>query len=204
MTTLMRPLSLLGIVISMIVWVNVSVTQALPQQAPKDVIEELWGMAVRGELLTPKGWKRAGDYFTDPTPWTTNMTVVVMSNDYGFDESSISGGTAKAVMTCSELGKIDANLRYTPLPPKQSFKSGRGYDLVAVPAHTLVLVPGTKKPEERVNPNVTYWKVKGSPGDPWTTVNTAIRYVLEMREKATDPAIKKNADQTIAKLLRLH
>ena len=60
----------------MIVWVNVSATQALPQQAPKDVIEELWGMAVRGGLLTPKGWKRAGDYFTDPTPWTTNMTVV--------------------------------------------------------------------------------------------------------------------------------
>jgi hypothetical protein len=51
---------------------------------------------------------------------------------------------------------------------------------------------------------VTYWKVKGSPGDPWTTVNTAIRYALEMREKATHPAIKKNADQTIAKLLRLH
>jgi hypothetical protein len=161
-------------------------------------------MAVRGGLLTPKGWKRAGGYFTDPTPWTTNMTVVVMSNDYGFDESSISGGTAKAGMTCNELGKIDANLRYTPLPPKQSFKSGRGYDLVAVPAHTLVSVPGTNKPEERVNTNVTYWKVKGSPGDPWTTVNTAIRYVLEMREKATDPAIKKNADQTIAKLLRLH
>jgi hypothetical protein len=107
-------------------------------------------------------------------------------------------------MMCSELGKIDANLRYTPLPPKQSFKSGRGYDLVAVPAHTLVSVPGTKKPEEKVNTNVTYWKVKGSPHNPWTTVNTAIRYVLEMREKATDPAIKKNADQTIAKLLRLH
>jgi len=164
MTTSMRPLSILGIVISMIVWVNVSITQSLPfpQQAPKGVIEELWGMAVRGGLLTPKGWNRAGDYFTDPTPWTTNMTVVVMSNDYGFDESSISGGTAKALMMCSELGKIDANLRYTPLPPKQSFKSGRGYDLVAVPAHTLVFVPGTKKPEEKVNTNVTYWKVKES------------------------------------------
>ena len=51
----------------MIVWVNVSVTQSLPlpQQGPKDVIEELWGMAVRGGLLTPKGWKRAGAYFAD-------------------------------------------------------------------------------------------------------------------------------------------
>jgi hypothetical protein len=176
----------------------------LPQQTPKEVIEELWGMAVRGGLLTPKGWNRAGDYFTDPTPWTTNMTVVVMSNDYGFDESSISGGTAKAAMMCTELGQIDANLRYTPLPPRQSFKSGIGYDLVAVPAHTLISVPGTKKPEEKVSANVTYWKVKGSPGNPWTTVNTAIRYVLQMREKAADPAIKKNADQTIAKLLRLN
>jgi hypothetical protein len=35
-------------------------------------------------------------------------------------------------------------------------------------------------------------------------VNTAIRYVLEKREKATDPVIRKNADETLARLLKLH
>jgi hypothetical protein len=202
----MRPLSILGMVISMIVWVNVSVTQSLPTPLtpPKDVIEDLWGKAVRGELLTPEGWKRASYNYADRTPWTGNKVVVVMSNDYAFDHASINGNAAKAAVTCDQLGRLDSALRYTPLPPEPYFKTGLGYDLVVVASHILVSAPGEKKAEEKVNPKVTYWKIQGSPGPPWTTVNTAIRYVLEMREKATDPAIKNNADQTIAKLLRLH
>jgi hypothetical protein len=49
-----------------------------------------------------------------------------------------------------------------------------------------------------------FWQIQGSPGLPWTTVNTAIRYVLEMRDKTSDPAIKKNTDQTLAELMKLH
>jgi hypothetical protein len=203
---IMRPVSIIGMVVCIAVWTPVLMAQSLPlpRETPQEVIEELWGMAVRGELLTPKGWNRAGDYFTSPTPWTTNRTIVVMSNDYGFDDSSISDGTARAAMMCDELGQIDADLRYTSLPPKPTYKSGLGYDLVAVPAHTLVSIPGAKKPEEEVNSNVTHWKVKGSPGNPWTTVNTAVRYVLEARERTRDPVIRKNADRTLAALLKLH
>jgi hypothetical protein len=35
----------------------------------------------------------------------------------------------------------------------------------------------------------------------WTTVNTAIRFVLEKRGKTTDPVIRENADRTIKVLL---
>jgi hypothetical protein len=35
-------------------------------------------------------------------------------------------------------------------------------------------------------------------------VNAAIRYVLEMRNKTNDPIIKKNADETLAILLKMH
>jgi hypothetical protein len=190
----------------MIIWSNLVVAQSpsVPEKQPKEVIEDLWSMAVRGELLTPKGWNRASEYYTIPTPWTGNKRVVVVSNDYAFDHASIDGGAAKAVVTCEQLGEIDSALRYTSLPPKPYFKSGLGYELVAVPAHTLVYGPSGNKAEEKVNPKVTYWQIKGSPGNPWTSVNTAIRYVLEMREKTTDPAIKKNADRTLTTLLKLH
>jgi hypothetical protein len=46
------------------------------------------------------------------------------------------------------------------------------------------------------------WQIEGPQGAPWTTVNTAIRYVLEMRAKAKDPQIKRNADDTIGQLLK--
>jgi hypothetical protein len=58
------------------------------------------------------------------------------------------------------------------------------------------------KGEER--PGSVEWQIREPMGLPWTTVNTAIRYVLEKREKATDSAIRKNADETIARLLKWH
>jgi hypothetical protein len=56
--------------------------------------------------------------------------------------------------------------------------------------------------DERTGPEE--WQIREPPGLPWTTVNTAVRYVLERREKSNDPVIKKNADKTLAWLLKLH
>jgi hypothetical protein len=38
----------------------------------------------------------------------------------------------------------------------------------------------------------------------WTTVNGAIRYILEMRERTADPALKANAEKTLDTLMQLH
>jgi hypothetical protein len=48
------------------------------------------------------------------------------------------------------------------------------------------------------------WRIQSPQGPRWITVNTAIRYVLETRDNVQDPAIKKNADLTLAKLLHFH
>jgi len=42
-----------------------------------------------------------------------------------------------------------------------------------------------------------------SPSEQWITVSTAIRYVTEMRDKTSDPAMKQNANATLAKLKSL-
>jgi hypothetical protein len=39
---------------------------------------------------------------------------------------------------------------------------------------------------------------------PATLLNTAVRYVLERRERSKDPVIIKNADETLSHLLKLH
>jgi hypothetical protein len=48
------------------------------------------------------------------------------------------------------------------------------------------------------------WQIQEPADPPWTMVNTAIRYVLEKRKKAIDPAIRKNTDETLRRLLKLH
>jgi hypothetical protein len=204
-TVKLKRWSLIGTLIPLILSGSVIIAQTLPtpKNSPRNVIEALWKMAARGDLLTQDGWKRAEDYYTVLIPWTGNKTVLIVSNEYGFDDASVRGTKANAVVTCEQLGQLDSALRYTPAPPSPYFKSGWGYDLVTVPGHML-FIGSNGRQEDKVNPKVTYWKIKGSQGMPWTTVNTAIRYVLEMRNKTFDPAIRKNADDTIAKLLKIH
>jgi hypothetical protein len=48
------------------------------------------------------------------------------------------------------------------------------------------------------------WKIEGPLPEPLVTVDKAIRYLTELRDKSPDPVIKKNADHTLAKLKSLH
>lgn len=62
--------------------------------------------------------------------------------------------------------------------------------------------PRGGSPKEETGPE--RWLIDGSDTTEWTTVEAAIRYVTEMRDHATDPLIKKNADRTLAMLNRIH
>jgi hypothetical protein len=105
----------------------------------------------------------------------------------------------------ADAGQIDTDLRYIPAKPTKYFKTGFEYWLVVAPE------PSKGSNEERNTVDKEKlgpprWQIKGSPNIflemPWTTVNTAIRYVLEVRSKTTDPVVKKNADNTLTALLR--
>jgi len=48
------------------------------------------------------------------------------------------------------------------------------------------------------------WRISGPLRQPQISIGTAIRYVTEMRDKATHAVVRKNADQTLAKLKALH
>lgn len=169
-----------------------------------EVVDEVWRMATRGEFLTPEGWSKACGFFTNPTPFPGNKVFLVVSNDWGasYDDKSKDDSTDVEV-GYFDRGTIDSALRYTPPLKTEFVKTGILYHLVAVPAYSMMYGPDGKLVEK--NPiGSRFWQIQGSTGPPWTTVNTAIRYVLEMREQTTNPAIKQNADQTLAELLRLH
>ncbi|MBZ5719772.1 MAG: hypothetical protein LAO03_05270 [Acidobacteriia bacterium] len=170
-----------------------------------EVVDEVWRMATQGELLTPEGWRQACGFYTNPTPFSGNKMILVMSNDWGPSyEDTLKGDSTDVEMGYVDMGKIDFALHYTPPPKTEFVKTGFLYHLVTVPAYLMMYGPDGKTLVEKKPVGYRVWQIQGSPGLPWTTVNTAIRYVLEMRNKTTDPAIKNNADQTIAKLLKMH
>jgi len=174
-------------------------------RTPRGIVDEVWRMATQGQLLTPQGWHIAGGFFTEPKPFPANEKILVVSNEWGpAYQTSSDGDSAEVTLDYFDAGTIDAKLCYHP-PPKNDFvKTAFGYTLVTVPSYLMIYGSDGKTLVEKRPTGSRVWIIKGAQGQPVTTVNTAIRYVLEMQEKTTDPVIKKNADQTLAQLLRLH
>jgi len=170
-----------------------------PESTPKETVEQLWSAAVRGDLLTTSGWTRASSVFTKPTASPGNDVILVVSNIYGVTWVSVEGESAKVQVECGNLGRIDSRLRFTREPPTKAYATAWEYHLISSPKYSVTL------PDGRPNPsNIVVWRIDGSPPrPPWTTVNTAIRYVLEQKAKTTDAAVKVNADETIKALLAL-
>jgi hypothetical protein len=48
------------------------------------------------------------------------------------------------------------------------------------------------------------WKISGLLRQPQISIDTGTRYLTETRDKATDPAINRNPDQTLPKLMSPH
>jgi|SRR5215813_3895633 len=168
--------------------------------SPDKVVERLWSMATAGELLTPAGWKNARSFFEHPLP-SPHKTFVVVSNSYGVTPAAVQGNTAKLMVWCENVGTVDSQLRFTPAPPAPAYKGGYGYTLVFSPKTVQMFGPDGKTPIEE-GKGTPEWKIDASPLELFTTVNTAVRYVLEQRERTTDPSVKANADKTLRALLK--
>lgn len=171
----------------------------------KEVVDRLWKEATEGELLSRDGWNRASRFFVKQGNFPENTPVRIVSNNWAVGRFSVDNDTAEVDVEYWDAEMLDPSLRYSPPPRTGFYKTAEVFHLVFRPTHWTMFKSDRKTiigKEERIGP--TEWQIKEPPGLPWTTVNTAIRYVLEKREKATDPVIKHNADETIPKLLKLH
>jgi hypothetical protein len=173
----------------------------LGPDSPRDVVDQVWKRATEGELLRADGWSHASQFYLQHDDFPVNSPVRIVSNYWGVEHSSVSNNTAEVDLAYTDAGTVDASLKYSPPPRAKYCKTGLIFRLVFAPTHrTMIKSDGTR--EER--PSYPDWQIKEPIGLPWTTVNTAIRYVLEKREKTTDPVIRKNADETLARLLKWH
>jgi hypothetical protein len=172
-------------------------------KSPTEVIDEMWRLATQGVLLTQDGWSKLDALFTKPIPFPADKKILVVSNDWGpAYDYKLGDPHADVAVGYVDMGKIDSGLRYIPPKKTEFVKTAFLYHLSAVTAYSTMYASDGKPEKTPVGSRA--WKIEGSPDAPWTTVNTAVRYVLEMRMKTTDPTKKKNADETISKLLRLN
>lgn len=151
--------------------------------SPKAVVEQLMRMTENGALLTPDGWKQAGVLFARPSKHPHGSSVSVISG-YFVKRGSVDDQHAEVPVVIENAGRIDASLRFVS-PDSRQFKPTTTYHLVRI----------GQSPEQ--------WKIADAQGEAWTGVDGAIKYVTEMRAKAADPVVRKNADATLEMLKQL-
>lgn len=195
--------------------------QLFPPTPPADIVDQLWTMATTGELLTTEGIRKASSLYASPGPLQKSGAFDVVSNFWGqawVDKDRTTSTTAEVILEyLGPAGSVDSKLRYTPPPPSRAIKFGMIYRLTLAPTHTTQQIlkrsgsvkqkNGYVAPTWKVVGTKTIegdpaWRIDGPQQKPFATINTAIRYVLEMRSITKDPVIKQNADKTLRILLR--
>ena len=135
-----------------------------------------------GALLTPEGWEKAAALFKSATPYPASGEILIKSTGGTFGETWARDNKAEVQEKWTDLfGTIDSDLRYRP--PNRD-------------ASAMIFVYRLTD----VNQN---WKFDAIMNQRITTPERALGYVTEMRDKATDPAIKANGDKTIAVLKKM-
>jgi hypothetical protein len=152
-----------------------------------------------GDLLTAAGWKRASELFEKSNPYPPSGDIYVVSTDGVVGEDWVKADRAQVETKWDDnYGTIDSALRYKPPSPSGRIAMAQMFSLVlthAQPAGSGNSTPLTEPAAE--------WKFEGDLRIRSTTVPAAIKYVKRMRDRSTDPAIRKNAARTIAALKRL-
>lgn len=128
------------------------------------------------------------------------VAVISGKIKYSVDERWVKGNQAEIANECVELGRIDDVLHFTPTN-LASDKKDVVHHLVLTDKHWEI---GSDGVTEKEVGGPLAWRIENPEPLLWITVNTAIRYVKEARERTADPTLKKNADQTLAQLKKLH
>jgi len=162
------------------------------QQQPEDILSQFAQMQMDGAGLASGGSSELGIFLVHPAQWRQDKIGV--ARGFGVRRTSFAVNKAEAYVQYEALGEIDLRLRF----------SGSGASGTAVRQNYKLIfdndyssVPNTSNdPYARIGPS--RWRIDGAPDEQWVSIATAIKYVTQMRDLTPDPAIRANADKTLA------
>jgi hypothetical protein len=181
MKNIVFSVALLGLLIS-------SPLSADEAKTPKAVVNEFVNMGLTGKRLTAEGSREAARLLVAPSSW---KNIFVVSDDYDTVERAISNAKTEVDIDFHRFyGELDPSLRFEDAPGRSPagalLKNGLTAKFMIVTNHS--------------NGEPAEWKIESLPPGLYIDVRNAVRYVTEMRDKATDPVIKKNAETTLGVL----
>ncbi len=206
----MHRLLLFATVLCLGIFVACAHAPAQAQKSPKEVVEQFYKMETQGRWLGPERWDELQDLLTDISPWFPNAAVSVLKSYEVHDARKDIGAGGmvdyQVEVDLFEWGSIDSYLNFTRARGSSGKSTAVGEPVEQRTYETLVLrdrfVQRSLSGKEEEKRGMLGWRMALF-ASPKIDVNTAIRWVAEMRDKSNDPAIKYNADKTLAILKSL-
>src|ERR1700723_776630 len=162
------------------------------QQTPVAVLAQFAALQTEGRALTRDGVKQFETFFVRQPIWQQGTIHIVKS--YSIEDVSFLGNKGNIYLDYLPVGDLDSSMRFTPKSSPDT-KVRQAYTLVLQAAPTLPLRTEIASPLPAGPPT---WKIESSSLEQWITVNAAVRYVTATRDASSDPAIKMNANATLA------
>jgi len=172
-------------------------------KSPKEVLELYRKVDSAGGRLTPSGWREAADFFVRPSLPPQDMAMTVMTGER-VTGVKVTDNRAELWILFSGEGRIDSRGRFTrTIAPGLNGPAAieQQYFLILTETHWEL---GASREAPRQVKGPLEWRIETFESEPRITVEAAIHYLRELRDSATDPQVKRNADHSIATLKHLH
>src|SRR5262249_53519020 len=147
-------------------------------EMPESIISQFIQMQMDGAGLTG----------SDPSlnmfvvhPAQTKSEKIGVAKAFAVKRTSLAVNKADAYVQYTVIAELDSQLRFTPIANGNLVR--QDYKLVFDNKYP----PGTGGPYDGIGPS--RWRIEEAPAEQWISVNAAIRYVTQMRDATTDPAI---------------
>jgi hypothetical protein len=172
--------------------------QANAGMGPREVVERFVQMDLDGKLLTNADNEEASELLYSPYPYSQDRAMIVVDH-YELRGPSRQGNSTTFSIDFHEWGRLNSSLAFSQEEGDIAGKPVRVREYVHVARTTLhnELGPNGHMTTVKGSPS---WRIEAIPSGSHISIETAIRYVKEMREKTIDPATKENAGKTIATL----
>jgi len=172
-------------------------------ESPKEVAEQFYRRETDGRWLSPERWDELQDFVTEVPPWPASGPISVIRNyKVGDARKDIGpkGDVDQVEVDFFEWGSINSFLNFTrargprgEIMPADEPVECRTYDNLFLTHRSVI----RRLPREEKKTGALRWRL-GQVGLQRASVDAALRWVADVRDKSNDPLIKYNAGRTIA------
>lgn len=171
-----------------------------PQKSPREAVEQFYKLETQGRWLGPEHWDELQNIQIRLEPWSAPESISVVKTYQVVDcEKDGRCGRDQVEVDFYEWGSINPFLNFVAARDSKGNKSANGEPVEQRTYQTLYFSDSfVSESGDEEKKGSLRWRSTVSLTLPRLNVDTALRWVAEMRDKSNDPAIRYNAEKTIA------